>query len=386
MSHQATSSLNLLATEDKALGAQSPEQWVHRDGALIDNWYIACTSAELKKNKPLSRTLYDTSLVLFRQTNGQAVALQDRCLHRHAQLSKGTVCDGQISCPYHGWRYDEDGKVTQIPSELEAPGEAATSGEATFEKLRYPSVRVKKYLTAEQDDCVWVWMGATEPTLRSPPYRFPYWKQKSWTSYFMVTDFDGDVTNLVENFMDVPHTVFVHKGWFRNAQRSCVPIEVLTQHGQVLVTYKQKSDNIGFTSRILNPKNEPVHHTDLFVMPNITRVDYSFGSKRGFVISSQCTPVGYFRTRVYTEISYQLGFFGKLLKPFFRFYTRQVILQDVKIMKNQAENLKKQTDSHFISRAADILHLHIEKLRKLGTVSDDKSRTFSAKEDVKIWI
>jgi hypothetical protein len=58
----------------------------------------------------------------------------------------------------------------------------------------------------------------------------------------------------------------------------------------------------------------------------------------------------------------------------------------VKIMKNQAENLKKQTDSHFISRAADILHLHIEKLRKLGTVSDDKSRTFSAKEDVKIWI
>ncbi len=32
----------------------------------------------------------------------------------------------------------------------------------------------------------------------------------------MITDFPNEVTNLAENFMDVPHTVYVHRGWFRD--------------------------------------------------------------------------------------------------------------------------------------------------------------------------
>jgi nitrite reductase/ring-hydroxylating ferredoxin subunit len=28
------------------------------------------------------------------------------CKHMRASLAKGTVCDGVITCPWHGWRYD----------------------------------------------------------------------------------------------------------------------------------------------------------------------------------------------------------------------------------------------------------------------------------------
>ncbi|MGH8565884.1 MAG: Rieske 2Fe-2S domain-containing protein [Gammaproteobacteria bacterium] len=32
--------------------------------------------------------------------------LIDRCCHRGARLSLGTVTDGHLACGYHGWRYD----------------------------------------------------------------------------------------------------------------------------------------------------------------------------------------------------------------------------------------------------------------------------------------
>jgi hypothetical protein len=48
-------------------------------------------------------------------------------------------------------------------------------------------------------------------------------------------------------------------------------------------------------------------HTDKYYIPNITRVDYSFGAS-GFVITSQCTPVSATDTWVYTAISYRLPF------------------------------------------------------------------------------
>ena len=59
----------------------------------------------------------------------------------------------------------------------------------------------------------------------------------------------------------------------------------------VLVTYHQKNDSIGLSTdgSSIRPANR-MKHTDKFYMPNVTRVDYDFGGKRAFVITSQCTP------------------------------------------------------------------------------------------------
>ena len=88
-----------------------------RDGKLIENWYIACLSKELPRERPIQRTVYDLPFVLFRDEKGQPVCLPDRCLHRHARLSKGVVIEGHIACPYHGWMYNSSGQVTHVPSE-----------------------------------------------------------------------------------------------------------------------------------------------------------------------------------------------------------------------------------------------------------------------------
>jgi vanillate O-demethylase monooxygenase subunit len=44
------------------------------------------------------------------------VAFADRCPHRLAPLSAGTVVGATLQCPYHGWCFDGDGVCTVIPA------------------------------------------------------------------------------------------------------------------------------------------------------------------------------------------------------------------------------------------------------------------------------
>jgi phenylpropionate dioxygenase-like ring-hydroxylating dioxygenase large terminal subunit len=352
-----------------------------RDGQLVENWYIACLDRELTADQPIGRMIYDKPLVLFRDENGRAACLPDRCLHRHAQLSKGVSLSGKVGCPYHGWVYNSHGQVVEIPSE--GPGEPGSrTCTSTGRKLC-----LKPYPVVEQDGCVWVWTGEGEPRSPKPPFRFPHFDDRSWASYFMITDFDNEVTHLAENFMDVPHTVFVHAGWFRNPSLKQVPISVETSQGSVLVTYRQPADQIGVLARwLLNPSGEPMSHTDRFILPNITKVDYDFGSRNSFVIISQCTPVSTLECRVYTAIIYRVGAMTRILKPFFQFYTRRVIEQDVDIMKIQSRNLKLDPRLDFHATDADVVHTAIEKLRDLAARGDPTASSRQAREERTIWI
>lgn len=52
------------------------------------------------------RVLVDgCAVALFRTACGW-VALDDRCPHAGASLSEGRVADGQVTCPWHGLRFD----------------------------------------------------------------------------------------------------------------------------------------------------------------------------------------------------------------------------------------------------------------------------------------
>jgi hypothetical protein len=122
-------------------------------------------------------------------------------------------------------------------------------------------------------------------------------------------------------------------------------------------------------------------------MPNVTRVDYTFGDERAFVITSTCTPRAPFDTLVYTLISYKLGHplllrLGRRLLPW---YTRRVIEQDVDIMALHGENLRHHGAPRFHSSAADLLHEHIESLRvaaALGVSEPAPPRS----DTIEMWI
>ena len=58
---------------------------------LKNTWYAAAWNHEVSVDCPLARRILNEPLVLFRDTAGKAVALEDRCCHRHLPLSQGKV-------------------------------------------------------------------------------------------------------------------------------------------------------------------------------------------------------------------------------------------------------------------------------------------------------
>jgi hypothetical protein len=131
----------------------------------------------------------------------------------------------------------------------------------------------------------------------------------------------------------------------------------------VLVEYFQADDSIGFTKWLLNPDGKPMTHTDRFFMPNVTRVDYMWGERRGFVISSQITPITPTKALVYTAITFRFGVFNPIARLLLPAYTRIVIKQDVRIMVNQTRNIERFATRRFHSTEADAIHEAIESLR-----------------------
>lgn len=336
-------------------------------GTLHENWYVAARSAQVTARKPFASTVLEEGLVLFRDTQGRAVALLDRCLHRNAALSAGDVFDGCIGCPYHGWTYDASGALVTVPSE--GPGNAPRVAR-----------RVERFPVTERDGLVWVYMGDPDRATECEPFAFPRVGERGWRSYLMVTEFAGDVTDLVENFMDVPHTAFVHSGWFRKAsaaKRAEATVEL--RGDSVHVEYFQPDDSIGFTKWLLNPDGRAMTHTDRFFMPNVTRVDYMWGETRGFVITSQITPVTRDRAIVYTAITFRFGIFNPVARLLLPAYTRTVINQDVRIMDVQTRNISRFGGRRFHGTEADVIHRAIEALRDHARVGGPPPAPFATR-------
>ena len=81
-------------------------------------WYIACSAKKLKQNKVIGTNLLGEKIVLWRDEKGKPRAFQDKCPHRHAQISKGGyIKNQQLTCPYHGWSFKSSGEVGFIPSD-----------------------------------------------------------------------------------------------------------------------------------------------------------------------------------------------------------------------------------------------------------------------------
>lgn len=88
-------------------------------------WYVACLSRELRRRRPIARTVLGFPLALFRGADGRPAAVLDRCAHRNLPLSLGECRDGLLQCRYHGWRFDADGVCRLVPGLTNDPGAAS---------------------------------------------------------------------------------------------------------------------------------------------------------------------------------------------------------------------------------------------------------------------
>lgn len=163
---------------------------------LRNAWYVAGFDDELAAGQLLARTLLDEPVVLFRKPDGTAKALADRCAHRFAPLSTGSLVDGgaAVMCRYHGLRYDCSGACVHSP---QGPAPKAA--------------KVRSYPVVERDRLLWIWMG--DATLADSTQIPDYAAVTSATEHgtirgYMPTACSWDL--FIDNILDLSHVDYLH--------------------------------------------------------------------------------------------------------------------------------------------------------------------------------
>ncbi|AKG35508.1 aromatic ring-hydroxylating dioxygenase subunit alpha [Paenibacillus durus] len=169
-----------------------------KDQVLAKDWISVAYSQDIG-TEPVPVTVLEERIVLFRTREG-VQAFKDLCIHRGAALSLGKVVDDCIVCPYHGWKYDTEGKCVRIPQQ---PAEQTIPPKA--KAIVYPCV--------ERYGVVWVKLeeGASENETPVPfyeEYEDPAFRTVHAEPYILY----AAAPRVVENFLDASHLAFVHDG------------------------------------------------------------------------------------------------------------------------------------------------------------------------------
>lgn len=164
------------------------------DAFLYSAWYVAGWSTELAPGQRIGRTFLGEPIVLFRTDDGRLGALEDRCIHRAMQLSKGFVDGSILRCTYHGLEFGTDGVCTKIPAQDQIPATA----------------KVRSYPVLEQDAMIWIWMGETEEADAATVPRHPWHTDSKWAWRGEHYPVMGNWQLLVDNLMDLSHLPYIH--------------------------------------------------------------------------------------------------------------------------------------------------------------------------------
>jgi len=187
----------------------------------LNNWWVAAHATEVT-DKPTLRWLLEMPIALYRKSNGDPVALHNRCPHRWAPLSLGEVSGDDLICPYHGLQFAPSGQCVRVPTQSQTP----------------QAIRVRSVPAVERYGFVWVWTGAAEAADPSSiPDELAYLSDPKWHVVWGYKSVNGNFMQLKENVLDLTHFAFLHKkslgvtDWTR-------PPEVEVTPGRV--TFRQK--------------------------------------------------------------------------------------------------------------------------------------------------
>ena len=162
-------------------------------------WQPVCLSGDLK-DLPKSVRILGEDLIAFRDGQGRPGLLFFRCSHRGTSLEYGRVEERGLRCCYHGWLYDVQGNI------LEMPLEPAVN--PFLKQIQHPCYPVREF-----GGLVFAYMGPMDKVPEFPIY--DVWQKEGGTLKARMGPRTGGPVNCnwlqaEENLMDAFHTFWLH--------------------------------------------------------------------------------------------------------------------------------------------------------------------------------
>lgn len=171
----------------------TPKLTGSRGTYLRNAWYVAGWADDLGAD-PQAKVFLEEPVALFRGEDGVAQAIGGRCPHRFAPLGDGVVVEGALQCPYHGLRFDSDGRCVFSPH----PGGTV------------PRASVPAYPLVERHGLLWIWMGDPARADAAVIPDFAWLTDPAWDVVRGATCAEGHYELYSDNILDLSHANFVH--------------------------------------------------------------------------------------------------------------------------------------------------------------------------------
>ncbi len=216
-------------------------------------WHPVFIAAELGERPELIRILGE-ELVLFRDLGGRIGLVHKKCPHRRASLEFGRCEARGIRCCYHGWLFDIDGAILEIPGEPE--------GSASAKKIK-ESERLGAYPVREYKGLIFAYCGPPEALPPFPVYDTFELPDMVMSPYLV--RFNCNWIQVLDAIVDPVHTAFLHCNQFSDG---------FGQLGEIKFYERQQTRFLGTATRRVGD-NVWVRVNEL-ILPNFTQSGAAF--------------------------------------------------------------------------------------------------------------
>ena len=219
-------------------------------------WQPLALTREIDDRPRLIRVLGE-ELVLFRDGSGQYGLVHKQCPHRRASMEFGVCEQRGIRCCYHGWLFDIDGSI------LEIPGQPQDIADLVRRQTRLGAYPVKEFR-----GLVFAYLGPPDKIPAFPVYDTLEIEDQTLVPYR--ADYRCNWLQVLDAILDPIHTSFLHSRVSR-AQFS----DGLGEIGELLF-YQREMSFLGANVRRVG-EHVWVRVNEL-VLPNYTQAGAAFSA------------------------------------------------------------------------------------------------------------
>lgn len=294
------------------------------------NWYVIGEKKSFKNKKLYKIKIWDNDYLVWKNDN-KYFGMDNYCSHRGASLALGKIVHNNIMCPYHGYQFNNQGKLCKIPG------------------LNFVNTNVHNQNTYEVvEKNGWIYLNTINKlfynTSQINIYEEPESFSKKFRSIFINMNFNTYGRLVSENSLDVMHIGFVHT--FGNAEHPAPIIEKppylvgdYPNHYKSIYYYESGKDSMArklFGIKHLIIENE-------FILPHTTIARVIFGNLTSTVITSTL-PLNNTNSNLFVKTYRNFWtindnlFFGNIINYFGDLFTiammKSTVMQDKAVIEN----------------------------------------------------
>jgi phenylpropionate dioxygenase-like ring-hydroxylating dioxygenase large terminal subunit len=251
-------------------------------------WYVIGKKSDFTRNLPKKVQVWNTNYVVWRNENGNLVALDDACPHKGASLSAGKLCDNNIICPYHGYEFNDQGTLTKVPGICFKPS---------------PVYDVKKYNIIDKNGWVYLNTYYTNSSSELNITGDSIYNEPEIEEGFAVVHLDMEYNCysriLSENSLDIMHIAFVHTFGNKNRpnpSKELPPRQIAPNHYKSTYFYEAGEDSIA--RKVFGVKDLIIENE--FILPHTTVARVKFGDQVSTVITF-ALPLGDNKSKLFVK-------------------------------------------------------------------------------------